>query len=114
MHEMSLAMNIVEMAVAAASREGAVKINEVELVVGELSGVLIDSLEFCLEAAARDTTAGTAVFKIIPVKGRGNCRNCDASFELDSLVSCCPHCGEYTVEVIGGKELNLQAITIDE
>ncbi len=55
MHEMSLAASIVDLAVAALNREGGSLVSEVEIEVGNLAGVMVDSLEFCLEAAARAT-----------------------------------------------------------
>ena len=57
---MSLAMNIVDLAVTNARAESAQKINQIELDIGSLAGVMIDSLEFCFEAASKETIAEEA------------------------------------------------------
>ena len=55
MHELSIAANIVEIAEEFAFTHKATKIDKIELVVGKLSGVVSDSLEFAMEFAVKDT-----------------------------------------------------------
>ena len=50
MHEFSIALNIVDIASKTATDASATKINEVEIEVGILSGVIIEALEFALES----------------------------------------------------------------
>lgn len=114
MHEMSLAMNIVDLAVSKAELAGGKKIDEIELSVGTLAGVLIDSLAFCFDAVVKGTLADGARLKIVEKQGKGRCRKCDAVFQIDSFFAQCPECGEYQVDVIEGKDLRVISITIDE
>lgn len=114
MHEMSLAMNIVDLAVSKAQSEGSQKINQIEIEIGSLAGVMIDSLEFCFEAASKETIAEGADFKIIEVQGKGHCQGCDFSFAVDSLIAQCHKCNEYCVVITQGKELRVVSITVDE
>lgn len=53
MHEMSIALNIIELASEAAQAAAAHRISSIELEIGTLAGVMIESLELCFEAAAR-------------------------------------------------------------
>jgi Zn finger protein HypA/HybF involved in hydrogenase expression len=46
MHEMSLAMNIADLAVQTATREGARRIASVELEIERLAGVMAEALSF--------------------------------------------------------------------
>ena len=114
MHELSLAMNIVDLAVSEAESAGGQKINEIELEIGNLAGVMVDSLAFCFEAVVKGTLADGAQLKIVETKGKGRCRNCDAVFQIDSFFAHCPQCQEYQVEVIQGKEMKILSITVDE
>ena len=57
MHEMSLAISIVELVSEKAQAAGARKITAIELEVGRLSGLMVEGLAFCFEAVARNTLA---------------------------------------------------------
>jgi len=47
MHEMSIALSVLDIAIENAKQESTKRINQVEIVVGRLSRVLADSLKFC-------------------------------------------------------------------
>lgn len=55
MHELSIAHGLVEAASEAAREAGAVKVNEVRVRVGLLSGVAAPALQFCYGIAAAGT-----------------------------------------------------------
>ena len=55
MHEMTIAVSIVDIVCKKALKENATKINRVVLEVGELSGIMTEALEFGFEAAAKNT-----------------------------------------------------------
>jgi hydrogenase nickel incorporation protein HypA/HybF len=114
MHEMSIAMNIIELASAAAQAEGACRIRAIELEVGTLAGVMVESLEFCFEAAARDTLAEGATLAIASIPAAGRCLDCKQISPISSLRSQCPHCGAWLVKLTAGNELKIKAITIDD
>ena len=114
MHEMSLALEIVGLAVNTAERANGERINSVEIEVGTLAGVLIDSLEFCLDAAAKETMADGASFQLIPKYAFGRCRDCGIDFEVDSYFQHCPECDGISVDITGGKDLKVTAVTIEE
>ena len=114
MHEMSLAINIVDLAVSEATSAGGQKINEIELSVGSLAGVMVDSLEFCFDAVVKGTPAEGARLRITETHGKGRCRNCDHEFQVDTFFAQCPQCKQYMVDIIQGKDLKIVSITVDE
>jgi hydrogenase nickel incorporation protein HypA/HybF len=114
MHEMSLALSIVEQTREAATREGAVRILEVEIEVGCLAGVLADSLQFCLEAVGKDDGLADTIFRITEVGATGNCRVCAATFPADSFLVLCPSCASDDVSLNGGRELKIRSLTIED
>lgn len=114
MHEMSLAIRIVEVAVAEAERAGAGKINEVEVEVGRLAGVMAEALSFCLEAAAKGTLAETAIFTLIPLPGQGRCTECHHEVAVSEFPAQCPDCQGFGVQITAGTELRIRALIIDE
>ena len=52
MHELSIAMSIVDIAADYAARDNAKCVTEIEIEVGTLAGVVIDALDFAMEAAS--------------------------------------------------------------
>jgi len=116
MHEMSIAMNIIELASKAARTEGAGHIKDIELEIGTMAGVFIESLEFCFEAASRSTLAEGATLTIHVIPAKGRCTDCNKISDVTSLTSQCPHCGAYllSLSLISGKDMKIKAITINE
>lgn len=114
MHEMSLAVSIVELVSEKAQAVGALKVTAIELEIGKLSGLMAEALVFCFEAAARNTPAEGAELLIRELDGRGNCLICGHSFVVDSLLGQCPQCDGYAVETVQGRELKVVSFTVDE
>lgn len=114
MHEMSLALSIVEQTREAAAAEGAVRVLEVEIEVGSLSGVLADSLRFCLEATGAAGGLAATIFRVIEVQAAGSCQSCGAGFAAESFQVSCPACGSDNVAMSGGRELKIRSLTIED
>lgn len=56
MHEMGIALQIVEIATASIpSNSGNVQVARVNLKIGKLAAVVPDSLRFCFDVAVKDT-----------------------------------------------------------
>ena len=113
MHEMSIALSVVDIAVERTKQENGRRINEIVLEIGSLSGVLIDSLQFCFESAVKNTMAESAQIKIIRCRAKAHCSDCGASFETDEFVPLCPQCGQPVFDVRDGREMKIKYINID-
>jgi len=113
MHEMSLAMNIVDIACETAQKNGAESIKSIEIEVGQLAGVMTESLSFCFKAAKANTFAENSKLQITTITGRAHCSSCQHSFETISFFTLCPNCQGLTVEIVAGKELRIKAINVD-
>ena len=113
MHEFSIALNIVDIASQTARNEGAAKINEVEIEVGILSGVVIEALEFALESATKNTILENAKIKINKIRASAKCNKCHTEFEPGDLISECPVCSSFDFKIINGRELRVKSINVD-
>ncbi len=113
MHEFSIAINIIDIASKTAENANAEKINEVEIEVGMLSGVIIEALEFALESAVKNTLLENAKIVIEKVRARAECNNCKAEFEPDNLITQCPVCDSLDFKIIRGRELRVKSINVD-
>lgn len=113
MHEMGIAMQIIEIATASIPPdEGPLKVARVNLKVGKLAAVVADSLRFCFEIAARETPLEGAELGIeeIPVKAR--CKACSVEWTIQGPAFNCQQCGSGQIELLSGRELNIESIEI--
>ncbi len=114
MHELSIAMSIVDMAIEEAERRGA-QVNAVHLKLGPLSGVVADALLSSYEMACYDTPLKGSRLEIEEVAIVVYCPRCQAERTLGSMQwFCCPECGTPTGDVVHGKELEVVGLEIQE
>jgi hydrogenase nickel incorporation protein HypA/HybF len=114
MHELSIAMSIVELAEEEAKRRG-VQVDAVHLKLGELSGVVKEALLSCYEMASENSSlqGSRLVIEVVPVVIF--CPSCRAERPLSTVqLFCCPECGTPCSEIVQGKELEVVALEIQE
>jgi hydrogenase nickel incorporation protein HypA/HybF len=113
MHEMGITQGILAAAVEAAEREGATKINEIDISVGDLTEIVEDALQFAFEAMRGETMAAQAVLVVTHVAPRSRCMTCTTEFEHDKYDMTCPKCESFMIETLTGRELRIDSIDID-
>jgi len=114
MHELSIAMSIVELAEEEAERRGA-QIEAVHLKLGALSGVVREALLSCYEMACEGTVLQGSRLVVEDVPVVIFCSKCRAERSLSSMqLFCCPDCGTPSSEIVHGKELEVVALEIQE
>lgn len=114
MHELSIAQSIVSIAENAAPRDRRAHITNVEVQIGELSGIEIESLKFALSVIKKDTLLKDAELDIEVVEGEAECPNCRTVFPMHYFGCSCPRCGNYFIKVLKGREMRVLNITVDE
>lgn len=114
MHEFSIARSIVNIAEEEVRKAGAKVVEEIELDIGELSGIEMDSLEFVWDAAVKGTVLNNAKRLVNKIDGRAKCQNCKTEFEMHQLFDACPKCNNYFNSILSGKELKIKSITINK
>jgi hydrogenase nickel incorporation protein HypA/HybF len=114
MHELSIAMSIVEMAQEEAESRGGVQVQAVHLRLGLLSGVVKEALLSSYEMACHATPLEGSQLFIEEVPVEVFCPECDAPRSVSSIQwFCCPECGTPTPTVLHGKELEVVALEIN-
>jgi hydrogenase nickel incorporation protein HypA/HybF len=112
MHELSIAQSIVELAEQQARSHKATVIEELELEIGSLAGVELQSLEFALESSVKGTMLNDTKIVRHDIKGEGKCGDCENIVPVDTLFSPCPHCGSYCIKIMKGKELRIKSMIV--
>lgn len=114
MHELSIAQSIVDIVQQTASSNGAGKVRTIRLKIGELSGVVIDSLEFCITAITAGTDLEGVRLDIENIPLRAQCRKCDQSFAVENNNFFCTRCGSGECTVVSGRELQVTEIELGD
>lgn len=114
MHELAVTESLLEVSLRHARAAGAVRVTDVYLVIGRLSSVVDDSVQFYWDIVSRGTPAEGARlhFRRVPVEMR--CLACDVGYRPDGDDLGCPTCGGVQVRVVAGDEFQLEAIDVDD
>lgn len=115
MHEMGIALQIIEIASASIPQEmKPARVASILLRVGKLSAVIPDNLRFCFDVASKGTAVEGSDLRIEEVPVVARCKNCDGSWTLNGPTFRCEACGSGTIEVISGRELDIVSIELEE
>jgi hydrogenase nickel incorporation protein HypA/HybF len=115
MHELSIAMSIVEMAEEESAKRGGARISAVHLRLGALAGVVKEALLSSYELACEQTDMQGSRLVIEEVPIVVNCPKCLAHRNLNSIQwFVCPECNSPVSEVVHGRELQVIALEIEE
>jgi len=115
MHEMGVAMEIIDIALASIPAEmvGA-RVARVNLKVGKLSAIVPGSLRFCFEVAARETALAGAELNIEEIPVQARCNACRREWTIDQPAFACPHCESGEITLLSGRELDIESLELEE
>lgn len=114
MHELSIAISMIDMATEEARRHGWTKINALHLKLGPLSGVVKDALLFSYDVACNGTPLEGSHLVIEEVPVEIYCESCRDNRIIDTIQNiACPVCGTLSSKIVSGKELEVIAMEID-
>ena len=114
MHELSIAMSILDLAQEEAEQRG-VRVTGVRVKLGALSGVVKDALLSSYEVACVDTPLSGSALHIEEIPVVVFCPTCQTERPISSIqLLCCAECGTPTADIVQGKELAVVALEIEE
>ena len=113
MHELAVTESILDIVKRHAKEAKAEKILRIHLVIGELSSIVDDSVQFYFDYLAEDSIAKGAelVFRRVPVTLR--CRACAHTWEPDSADWLCPSCNQVGPAIVAGREFYVDSIEVE-
>lgn len=112
MHELALAQEIVAMVGRHVPAAQAGRVRAVHVRIGELAGVVPDSLEFCFSAVVAGTVWASAELVMTRVPAEACCLDCAATFPTQTPGAGCPACGSRFVRMTHGQELHVDAVEL--
>ena len=112
MHELSVALSIVEIAEEEVKKAGRTQVEEIVLEIGRLAGVEEAALEFAWQEAVKHTVLEKAACLIQNKAGIARCLKCNQEFELSYMYDLCPYCHDFRKQIIQGKEINIKSLLL--
>lgn len=115
MHELPVTRGILQVAVEAAEKVGAQRIMAINLVIGNLTSIVDDSVQFYFDILSRNTPAEGAILRFRREPAIGHCGDCGHEFVVDiPLIAICPACDGVRLQVTGGREFFVDSIEVDD
>lgn len=90
------------------------RVRSVKIRIGEMAGVSADSLAFSFSALTERSDLQQATLRIEHVPFAVRCRHCKTTFSDSNGRVVCPLCGGVEPDVLGGTELEVVEIELDE
>lgn len=114
MHEMSIAVSLLEMAREEAARLGCSRLLAVTVHYGQISGIMPEALELAFQALIQNSPHADCRLNLVMLPLRLRCPFCQTVFggeDQEALFQPCPHCGETFGHIVEqGKELLLARV----
>ena len=113
MHELAVTESILEIAMRHARAAQAKRITDLHLVIGQLSSIVDDSVQFYWEIITKGTPAENSCLHFERIVAQLLCLECNHQYSpLDEDLAC-PACGSLKVKIIAGEEFRLEAIDVE-
>ena len=113
MHELPVAQSILKIALQHAEKANAKRIVDLNIVMGELSSIVDDSIQFYWDIIAKDTIAEGATLHFRRVPAELQCITCLEKYRPTDKELICPKCGGVGAKIITGEEFSLESIDVD-
>jgi hydrogenase nickel incorporation protein HypA/HybF len=113
MHELAITEDILRIAVTQGQRADARRITDIHVVIGDLSSVVDDSVQFYFDFLSPDTLAEGGRLHFRRITARLRCRQCGFEFEPQGMEWHCPQCQALGGEVIAGQEFYVESIEVE-
>jgi hydrogenase nickel incorporation protein HypA/HybF len=113
MHELAVTESILEITLRHAEQAQVSRVTDLYLVIGKLSSLVDDSVQFYWDIISKDTLAEGAKlhFRRLPVELV--CLNCGRRYSPAGEDFACPDCQSERIKVVAGEEFFLESIEVE-
>lgn len=114
MHELTIAAGILDIVQHNVLTADAPRVRAIRVRIGEMAGVVPDSLAFCFDAIVADTPYAAAYLEIDRVPVVATCAECGCATALSGPQFVCPACGALGMAIQCGEELQVVEVELDD
>jgi hydrogenase nickel incorporation protein HypA/HybF len=112
MHELSVTESILNIATNHAIKAGASKVTDIHIVIGKLSSIVDESVQFYWDIISKDTICEASRLHFNYIEARFLCQECEKEFSIEREMLPCPYCGSINISILSGEEFYLESIEI--
>ena len=114
MHELSVTQSVLDIVLRHAKQSNARRVLGINLVIGDLTGFVDDSIQFYFDFMSKDTAAQGAKLSFERIPAQVRCHTCGAEYvPPDSRLWACPKCEALGGEIVSGREFSVASIEIE-
>ncbi len=114
MHELPFVESILAITLEYAEKAHATKVTALNLVIGEMSSIVDDTVQFYWDQFSKGTIAEGAELRFNRIPAVFYCWDCGTTYELKNGNLTCPNCGSSKVSLVKGDEFRLESIDIED
>lgn len=113
MHELAVTESILNIATRHATQADAVHVTDVHLVIGQMSSIVDDSVQFYWDMISEGTICEGAQLHFERNPARLKCLDCENTYTLTGELTDCPNCHSAHIKVVSGEEFYVESIEIE-
>ncbi len=121
MHELSMASNLIDIAINEAKKRNSTSVIEVNLIVGKFSMLSMEQLRYCYELLIKGTILENSKLNIEHEDGKIHCDNCnfegplqfkeEPEYHIIFPTLVCPKC-KAPAEIISGRDCYIKSLRV--
>jgi hydrogenase nickel incorporation protein HypA/HybF len=113
-HELAVTESILNISDKYAKESGAVSVTSINLVIGKLSSIVDDSIQFYWDIISNESICKGAVLNFERRPAILHCNSCANEYEIEAGLEPCPQCGSPNIFVKSGEEFFVDSIEIEK
>jgi hydrogenase nickel incorporation protein HypA/HybF len=115
MHEMGIAMQIVDIAKASIPETlKHKKLERINIDVGKLSAIIPENLKFCFEVSVKNTPFEDTELIITEIPVIVQCNDCSKIWEVTSADYTCIYCGSSSLKYLSGEGMKVKSVELED
>lgn len=113
MHELPITKSIIKICCEEAEKHGAKKIKEINIKVGELTGLMPSCIQYYFDIMGKNTKVEGAKLNIKKANIKIHCNQCDNESFVTKGKYTCPNCNSNFIKIIGGNEFYIESLEVE-
>lgn len=113
MHELAITQGVIDIVNSEAKEKGFQRVLEIDLQVGEYSGIVPECIREFFPIAAKGSPAEKALLNINTISAAFRCLDCGYEGKVDRKAACCPQCGSIALKMTAGREFYVESLKVE-
>lgn len=113
MHELAITKGIIDIVLDEQKKQGFERVLEIELKIGEFSGIIPECIREFFPIAAAGTPAVDAKLVTDTIPASFTCTDCGYAGGIDRKDPRCPRCRSYGIRMTAGREFYVESIKVE-